>query len=101
MDYPEISETAVHFSSLHHPLSNLQGAMSIFKKQNPAFHFFFSPFFNYLRFFPLPHHLRQSKLWLTNSINILTVILLGKEAPVAFPSLQALAVPEGLRVISR
>lgn len=40
MDHPEISETAVHFSPLHHALSDLQGAVSVSKKQNPAFNFF-------------------------------------------------------------
>lgn len=101
MDHSENSERAVHFPPLHRALSDLQTAISIFKMQNPAFNFFFFPFFNYLRFFPLPPHLRQPKLWLTNSINILTVILLGKEAPAAFRSLQALPVPGELRVISR
>lgn len=82
------------------PLHHCRVLWAFSKSRTQPLTFFFS-FSSYLWFFPLPHHLRQPKLWLTNSINILTVILSGKEAPAAFCSLQALPVPEELRVISR
>lgn len=92
------------FSPLCHALDDLQGALCASKKQNSAFNFsfFFFLLAQISEPLPLPHHLKWSKLWLTNSINILTVTHLGdEEAAADFCSRWALPVLEELRVISR
>lgn len=98
-----MSEMAANFSQfvMHLVTCRVPSALAKSRTRPLTFFFFFllAQISNPL---PLPRHLRWSKLGLTNSINILTVIHLGdEEAAAGFCSLQALPIPEELRVISR
>lgn len=100
-DHPIISEMAVNFYPFVTQLVTFKMPSTLSKTRTQPFTFFF---FSASLDFKTPSllHLRWSKLWPTNSINIQNVIHLGdKEAAADFHSAQALPIPEGLRVISR